>query len=131
MTPGLVRTSKRRLRREARRARGGFNPVRRAREYEVAWGRGQRTYEEVAAVFGVTRAAVCQYLVLLHRLPSEIVARIEAESDPARLRDLSLRRLVRIARLLDPADRRAALWSLGFRGLKRGPFNVMRSRAAR
>jgi hypothetical protein len=67
----------------------------------------------VAAVFGVTRAAVCQYLVLLERLPSEVLARVEVESDPARLRDQSLRRLVRIARLRDPAARRAALSCLG------------------
>jgi hypothetical protein len=108
-TPGLIRTSKRRLRREARRAASGFNPIRRAREYEAARADGPRTYEEVAALFGVTRAAVCQYLVLLDRLPAKILARVEAERDPDRLRGLSLKRLLRIARLPNPRQRRAAL----------------------
>jgi hypothetical protein len=106
-TPGLIRTSKRQLQKEARRAQGVANPIRKARRYEAA-------REQVAAMLGVTPAAVCQYLVLLQRLPSEVLARGEAESDPDRLRDLSLRRLVRIARLQHPAHRRAALSSLGF-----------------
>jgi hypothetical protein len=113
-TPGLIRTSKRQLQKEARRAQGVANPIRKARRYEAARAEGARTYEQVAAMLGVTPAAVCQYLVLLQRLPSEVLARGEAESDPDRLRDLSLRRLVRIARLQHPAHRRAALSSLGF-----------------
>jgi hypothetical protein len=108
-TPGLFAPARSGCGGRLGKAQGCSNPIRRAREYEAARADGRRTDEEVAAIFGVTRAAVCQYLGLLQRLPPEVLARVEVESDPARLRDLSLRRLVRIAGLRDPADRRAAL----------------------
>jgi hypothetical protein len=58
----------------------------------------------------VTRAAVCQYLAIVKRLPAEAVRTLEAESDPARLRELSMKSLVRIARMSgDDETRWAAL----------------------
>jgi hypothetical protein len=61
----------------------------------------------------VTRAAVCQYLAIVKRLPPEAVRAVEAERDPARLRKFSMKSLVRIARMTggDQA-RRAALAAL-------------------
>jgi hypothetical protein len=106
--------NKRRDRRKARLARGYPNPIAKALQYEAARANGALTYAEVAARYGVTRASVCQYLILLQRLPAAFVAAVEAERDPLRLRALALKRLVRIARLQEPAARRAALSSPGF-----------------
>jgi hypothetical protein len=57
------------------------------------------SYAEVARQCGVTREEVCHYVTLVQRLPQEIVSSVEAERDPKRLRMLSLRRLLMIARL--------------------------------
>jgi hypothetical protein len=46
----------------------------------------------------VTREEICQYMVVLKRLPSEMIAALEHERDPLRLRQLSLRRLLAAAR---------------------------------
>jgi DNA-binding transcriptional regulator YdaS (Cro superfamily) len=85
--------------------------VHRARLYERALEGGRRTYAEVAAKFGVTRAAVCQYLTIVRRLPADAVAAVEAEVAPARLPTLSMKRLVGIARLGTVEAQRAALIS--------------------
>lgn len=51
----------------------------------------------VARAYGVTRASVCQYLTLLRRLPAEVLAEVEVEKDPARLKQLTLRKLLEAA----------------------------------
>lgn len=35
---------------------------------------------------------MCQYLTLLRRLPAEVLAQVEVEKDPVKLRQLTLRR---------------------------------------
>jgi hypothetical protein len=37
---------------------------------------------------------VCQYLTLLRRLPAEVLAAVEVERDPAKLKAFTLRRLL-------------------------------------
>jgi len=41
---------------------------------------GRRTYQQVADQFGLTRAAVCQYVTIVKRLPGDVVRAIEAET---------------------------------------------------
>jgi hypothetical protein len=77
--------------------------------YERELASGLRTYQQVADRFGVTRAAVCQYLAIIKRLPTDLVRAIEVETNPDRLRALSLKRLVRIARLDTEEARRTAV----------------------
>jgi ParB-like chromosome segregation protein Spo0J len=77
--------------------------------YERELDGGRRTYQEVADRFGVTRAAVSQYLAIVKRLPDDVVRAVEAETSPTRLRALSMKRLVRIARLSTEEARRAAV----------------------
>jgi len=109
---GLERVGERR-RRQTERARLGYpNPVHRARLFERALAGGRRTYEEVAAEFGVTRAAVCQYLAIINRLPADAVRAVDGERDPARLRSLSMKALVRVARMGTEEAREAALDAL-------------------
>lgn len=92
--------------------RGYPNPVRRARTYERDLDGGRRTYQQVADRFRVTRAALCQYLSVVKRLPADVVDAVEAETNPVRLRALSMRRLVGIARLATVGARRSALVNL-------------------
>jgi hypothetical protein len=47
----------------------------------------------------VTREEVCHYVTSGRRLPQEIVSAVEAEQDPRRLKKLSLRQLLMIARM--------------------------------
>ena len=109
---GLGRVGKRRQRRAERERRGYPNPVHRAREYERALAGGRRTYQQVADRFAVTRSAVCQYLTIIKRLPADLVQAVEAETNPARRRALSMKRLVGIARLDSDEARRAAVAGL-------------------
>lgn len=109
---GLERVGKRRQRRIDREARGYPNPVHRARVFERALAGGRRTYKDVAAEFGMTRAAVCQYVAIVRRLPEDVVDAIAAEGEPSRLRLLSMKRLVGIARLGTDEARRGALVAL-------------------
>jgi hypothetical protein len=81
------------------------NPVVRAREFQAALER-HGTAAEVARAYCVTRASVCQYLTLLRRLPPDLLARVEFEQEPARLREMSLRNLMAIAKLDGVGDRR-------------------------
>jgi hypothetical protein len=111
--------AKRRDRREARLARGYPNPIAKARQFEAVRAGGALTYEEVAARFGVTRAAVCLYLTLLQRLPPAFVAAVEAERDPLRLRALSLKRLLGVARLPSDAAQRRGMAALGYDSVAR------------
>jgi hypothetical protein len=75
------------------------NPIARARLYQRALGRaGERSYAKVAAQFDVTRQEVCQYVTLM-RMPRAAVLAVERETSPKRLRVLSLRCLLRVARL--------------------------------
>jgi DNA-binding transcriptional regulator YdaS (Cro superfamily) len=80
--------------------------VQRARKYEAAVSAGA-TQTAVAQQFGVTRQQVCQYLAIVRTLPPTVLRRIEEEHDPVRLRQLSYKRLLRIARA--PAAVRGAL----------------------
>lgn len=116
-TLGLVRVNKRRLRKMAPVP----NPIAKARLFEAALGRGGKCSQaEIAAQFGVTRQEVCQYLTLVKRLPVDVIRRIERESVPRRLRRLSLRRLLTIARVPTAAQRLKASRRL-LRSLRRTP----------
>ena len=78
------------------------NPMVRARVYEAARQGGAKSYAQVAMEFGLAREEVCQYLALVQRIPTDLVARLEG--GPA----LSLRKLLAIARLpTEDAKRRA------------------------
>ncbi len=92
------------MRRQERLAKGYPIAISRARIYEAGVAEGASA-AEVARRYGVTRAEVCQYLALVDRLPPDVVTAVEQERDPARLRLLSLRRLLGIARLPTPAKR--------------------------
>lgn len=70
------------------------NPLARARELQAALKK-HGTAAGVARAFGVTGASVCQYLTLLRRLPPELLAEVEGEKDPAKLRAYTLRALLR------------------------------------
>jgi len=89
--------------------RGWPNAIHRAREYERELAGGRRTYQQVADQFGVTRAAVCQYMTIVKRLPDDVVRVIEEETSQGRLRVLSMKRLVGIARLHTKDARRTAV----------------------
>lgn len=106
------RIGKRRQRRAELERRGWPNPVHRARVYERALAGGRRTYQQVADQFGVTRAAVCQYMTIIDRLPADLVDAVDAETDSTHVRGLSMKRLLRIARLSGDAAQRAAVADL-------------------
>jgi len=74
------------------------NPILKARKYEAATARGTLSYRDVAQKFGVTREEVCQYPMLLRRLPAELVQSMETETRPEVLRRMSYRRLLMMAR---------------------------------
>ena len=98
---GIERENKRQLRRQERLARGYPNAIAKARLYEAALAEPGATYRTVARRLGVTREEICQYTVVLKRLPPEMIAAVEHERDPLRLRQFSLRRLLAIAASLD------------------------------
>lgn len=94
---GWGRVNQRRLR-AARRLREGWpNPIPRARLYQQALP-VEGSYGKVAKKFGVTREEVCHNVTLVKRLPPDVVAAVEAETNPMRCRPLSLRALLGIAR---------------------------------
>ena len=103
---GITRTSKRRLQLYS-------NPIARARLYEEALMRpSTRSHQDVAAHFGVTAPEVCRYVALVQKLPPDIVARIESEADPRRLRILSLRKLTAIVALASSERQRSEIAAL-------------------
>jgi hypothetical protein len=53
----------------------------------------------VARAFGVTSASVCQYLTLLRRLPPELLIQAEIERDQAKLKRLTLRKLLEVSKV--------------------------------
>jgi hypothetical protein len=77
--------------------------------YERELAGGRRTYQQVADRFGVTRAAVCQYMTIINRLPTELVEALEAQTGSTPVRGFSVKRLLRIARLSGDAAQRAAV----------------------
>lgn len=83
---GIERENKRQLRHQERLAQGYPNAIAKARLYEAALAEPGATYGTVARRFGVTREEICQYMVVLKRLPPEMTAAIEHERDPLRLR---------------------------------------------
>lgn len=95
---GIERENQRRLRCQERLARGYPNAIAKARIYEAALAERGATDGTVARRLGVTREGICQYMVVLKRLPPEIIAAVEHERDPLQLRQFSLRRLLAMAR---------------------------------
>ena len=87
------------------------NPVVRARQLQKALAE-HGTASEVARALGLTRAGVCQYLGLLRRLPADLLDRVEAEEEPARLKEVSLRKLMAIAKMERAGERRQRLQAL-------------------
>jgi hypothetical protein len=104
---GIERENKRQLRRQVRLAQGYPNAMAKARIYEAALAEPQATYRTVAQRFGVAREDVCQYVVLLKRLPGDLIAAVEQRC-PSQLRSYSLRQLLSIARMKNEAMMRAA-----------------------
>jgi hypothetical protein len=95
--------------RAARRLELGYpNPIHRARMYELALADGGSN-RDVAETFGVTREEVCHCVTLFRRLPPDVVANIEAQRDPARLRRMPLRWLLKIARMTPERAQRRVL----------------------
>lgn len=101
---GLERINKRLL----RAMRPCTNPVQRAQVYADALAAGKKSYRDVAQQFEVSREEVCHYVTILRRLPKKIVAAVGRERDPRRLRKLSLRSLLAIARLRTAAEKHRA-----------------------
>jgi hypothetical protein len=73
---------------------------------------GTRTYAELAAHFGVSRAMVSYRLALLTRLPAEFVAWLRGRDDPATLSVFTESRLRRVSRVADAGGQRAMLEEL-------------------
>ena len=94
-----------------RPARPPPNIVARARRLERALAE-LGTEAEVARTHGMTRAGVSQYLAVARRLPADFLDGWEVETEPARLRKLSLRTLVEIARERGDGKRRSQLQAL-------------------
>jgi hypothetical protein len=95
---GWGRVNQRRIRAAQRLQQGWPNPISRARLYEEAL-KVEGSYGKVARRFGVSREKVCHYVTLVKRLPEDVVTLVDGEQDPARVRRLNLRTLLRIARL--------------------------------
>jgi hypothetical protein len=110
---GIERENQRQVRRQERLAKGYPNVIAKARRYETALAEPGETYRTVVERFRVTREEVCQYMVVLTRLPDALRTVVEQETDPSRLRTLSLRQLLRIARLPSLSAKRLAFASLG------------------
>jgi hypothetical protein len=83
------------------------NPIERARLYDRAQRPGM-SYADVAAVFGVTREEVCQYVTLVRRLPDDIVDELASRDAHHTRRAPSLRNLLRIARMPSASMQRVA-----------------------
>jgi hypothetical protein len=111
---GWGRMNQRRLRAAERLERGWPNPIPRARLYQRAL-EVEGSYGKVAKRFGVSREEVCHYVTLVKRLPAALVAVVEAERDPLRVRRFNLRALLRIARLGDSRQQRASFRTLARR----------------
>jgi hypothetical protein len=77
----------------------------RARELRAALER-HGTAAGVARAFGITRASVCQYLTILRRLPPEVLAEVEGETDPATLKRFTLGRLLNLSTVSTVGARR-------------------------
>ncbi len=95
---GWDRVNQRRVRVAQRLQQGWPNPIPRARLYQTAL-EVEGSYGKVAHRFGVSREEVCHYVTVVKRLSADLVAVVEAEQDPLRQRQFSLRALLRVARL--------------------------------
>ena len=112
---GLERVSQRRL----RSMHMPPNPVLIGRKYQEAMNANPgASYADIARQFGVNRISVCQYVTVVRRLPPALVRRISCETDPRAMRRLSLRKLLRIARLKSSSAKTVA-----FRRLSAVPFS--------
>lgn len=108
---GWDRVNQRRAKAAQSLREGWPNPIPRARMYHEAL-EVDGSYGKVAHRFGVSREEVCHYVTLVKRLPADLVAVVEAEQDPLRQRQFSLRALLGVARLRDKVSQAEA-----FRGL--------------
>jgi hypothetical protein len=95
---GWGRVNQRRTRAAQRTEQGWPNPIPHIRLYQEALV-VDGSFGRVAKRFGVSREEVCHYVTLVTRLPADLVAVVEAEREPLRLRRFSLRALLRVARL--------------------------------
>lgn len=95
---GWGRVNQRRAKAAQRLEQGWPNPIPRARLYQEALV-ADGSYGKVAERFGVSREEVCHYVTVVTRLPADLVAVVEAEREPLRLRRFSLRALLRVARV--------------------------------
>ncbi|HTP29811.1 MAG TPA: hypothetical protein VMK12_29645 [Anaeromyxobacteraceae bacterium] len=87
------------------------NPVVRAREIQRALEE-HGTAADVARDLRFTNAGVSQYLTILRRLPPDLLDRVEAEQEPNRLKEMSLRKLLAIAKVERAGERRQRLLAL-------------------
>src|SRR5262245_56457716 len=86
------------------------NPIRVADRFrEQSLLPGTRTYAELAARFGVSRAMVSYHLALLSRLPAEFVDWLRGCDDPAILSVFTESRLRPVTKVVDAEEQRALL----------------------
>lgn len=100
-----------RRRRRERQAPPPLNVVARAKALELALAK-LGTEAKVARAHAMTPAGVSQYLAVVRRLPADLLAGMVVETEPARLRNWSLRTLVEIARDEGEGRRRQRLAAL-------------------
>jgi hypothetical protein len=64
---------------------------------------------DVARAFGITAAGICRYLTVLRRLPAVLLDRGDAEQEPVRLKAVSLRKPLGVAKIERVGERRLRL----------------------
>ena len=108
---GWGRVNQRRLRAAKRLEKGWPNPIPRARRYLRAL-EVEGSYGKVAKKFGVTRQEVCHYVTVVRRLPPDLVASVENETNQKQVRRMNLRALLGIARMDGVRQQRRAFTAL-------------------
>ena len=100
------------------------NPIHRARRYESALKVPGASYATVGKQFGVSRIEVCHYVTLVRRLPARALQVVAHETDAKRLRVLSLRKLIAIARINNEQLKQAAFSQLEASLPRRSPLDL-------
>lgn len=77
-----------------RRLKGYTNPVKTGLQYlEFLKDHPESTYDDIAGMFGVSKARVCQMVALCNRLPSTVTDYILNTDDPGILKHFTERKL--------------------------------------
>lgn len=80
------------------------NPYPRARAVEAALATASR--REVAKQFGLSLSSLDHYLLIVRRLPADIIEVVENERNPARIAEFGIQVLYLIARLPTDEEKR-------------------------